>query len=204
MRLASVFGHYLMTVGHHRLAGAVISLALLLAPLTEACCQRTVPGQWLGDAVAAVTVAPGSPAAGAGARGGRYLAGSYWSAGARLTPVAPDGEAGSLLLSCGMMWRLAATRDRLLGLYAGGDVFVGADYTAGLGAAVGNVVSEDGNDASEDSGTGLTYGVEPRVEAEVFPFRRVGIVVGTAAQARMRSMRPALAAMINVGIRVNF
>ena len=193
-----------MTVGFYRLAGAVISLALLLAPLTEASGQRTVPGQWLGDAGVSVPLAPGSPASGAWVRAGRYLAGSYWSAGARLTPVSPDGEGGSLLLSCGMMWRLAATRDRLLGLYAGGDVFVGADYTAGLGAAVGNVVSEDGNDASEDSGTGLTYGVEPRVEAEVFPFRRVGIVVGTAAQARMRSMRPALAAMINVGIRVNF
>ena len=193
-----------MTVGIYRLAGAVISLALLLAPLTEASGQRTVPGQWLGDAGVSVPLAPGSPASGAWLRAGRYLAGSYWSAGARLTPVSPDGEAGSLLLSCGMMWRLAATRDRLLGLYAGGDVFVGADYTAGLGAAVGNVVNEDGNDAPEDSGTGLPYGVEPRVEAEVFPFRRVGIVVGTAAQARMRSMRPALAAMIYVGIRVNF
>ena len=204
MRLASVFVHHQMTVGISRLAGAVISLALLLAPLTEASGQRTVPGQWLGDAGVSVPLAPGSPASGAWVRAGRYLAGSYWSAGARLAPVSPDGEAGSLLLSGGMMWRLAATRDRLLGLYAGGDVFVGADYTAGLGAAVGDVVSEDGNDAPEDSRTGLTYGVEPRVEAEVFPFRRVGLVAGTAAQVRARSMRPALAAMIYVGIRVNF
>lgn len=193
-----------MTVGIYRLAGAVISLVLLLAPLTEASGQRTVPGQWLGDAGVSVPLAPGSPASAAWVRAGRYLAGSYWSAGARLAPVSPDGEAGSLLLSGGMMWRLAATRDRLLGFYAGGDVFVGADYTAGLGAAVVDVVSEDGDDSPEDSRTGLTYGVEPRVEAEVFPFRRVGIVAGTAAQARMRSMRPALAAMIYVGIRVNF
>ena len=113
-----------MTVGIYRLAGAVISLALLLAPLTEASGQRTVPGQWLGDAGVSVPLAPGSPASGAWVRAGRYLAGSYWSAGARLAPVSPDGEAGSLLLSGGMMWRLAATRDRLLGLYAGGDVFV--------------------------------------------------------------------------------
>ena len=204
MRLASVFVHYQMTVGIYRLAGAVISLALLLAPLTEASGQRTVPGQWLGDAGVSVPLAPGSPVSGAWVRAGRYLAGSYWSAGARLAPVSPDGEAGSLLVSGGMMWRLAATRDRLLGLYAGGDVFVGADYTAGLGAAVGNVVSEDGDSVPEGSGTGLTYGVEPRVEAEVFPFRRVGLVAGTAAQARMRSIRPALAAMIYVGIRVNF
>lgn len=193
-----------MTVGIYRLAGAVISLVLLLAPLTEASGQRTVPGQWLGDAGVSVPLAPGSPASGAWVRAGRYLAGSYWSAGARLAPVSPDREAGSLLLSGGMMWRLAATRDRLLGFYAGGDVFVGADYTAGLGAAVGDVVSEDGDDSPEDSRTGLTYGVEPRVEAEVFPFRSVGIVAGTAAQAHMRSMRPALAAMIYVGIRVNF
>ena len=193
-----------MTVGFYRLAGAVISLALLLAPLTEASGQRTVPGQWLGDAGLSVPLAPGSPASGAWVRAGRYLAGSYWSAGARLAPVSPDGEAGSLLLSGGMMWRLAATRDRLLGLYAGGDVFVGADYTSGLGAAVGDMVAEDGEPAPEDTGTRLTYGVEPRIEAEVFPFRRVGLVAGTAAQARMRSMRPALAAMIYVGIRVNF
>ena len=193
-----------MTVGHHRLAGAVISLALLLVPLTEASGQRTVPGQWLGDAGVSVPLAPGSPASGAWVRAGRYLAGSYWSAGARLAPVSPDGEAGSLLLSGGMMWRLAATRDRLLGLYAGGDVFVGADYTAGLGAAVGDMVAEDGEPAPEDTGTRLTYGVEPRIEAEVFPFRKVGLVAGTAAQVRMRSMRPALAAMIYVGIRVNF
>lgn len=203
MRLASVFGHYLMTVGHHRLAGAVISLALLLAPFTEACCQRTVPGQWLGDAGLAVTVAPGSPAAGAGARVGRYLGGSYWSAGALSLPVSPDGEAGSLILTGGMMWRLAATRDRRLGLYAGGDLLVGADYTSGLGAAVGDMVAEDGDPAPEDTGTRLTYGVEPRIEAEVFPFRRVGLVAGTAAQVRARSMRSALAAMIYVGIRVN-
>ena len=193
-----------MTVGIYRLAGAVISLALLLAPLTEASGQRTVPGQWLGDAGLSVPLAPGSPASGAWVRAGRYLAGSYWSAGARLAPVSPDGEAGSLLLSGGMMWRLAATRDRLLGLYAGGDVFVGADYTSGLGAAVGDMVAEDGEPAPEDTGTRLTYGVEPRIEAEVFPVRRVGLVAGTAAQARARSMRPALAAMIYVGIRVNF
>ncbi len=65
-------------------------------------------------------------------------------------------------------------------------------------------MSEDGNDAPEDSRTGLTYGVEPRVETEVFPFRKVGIVTGVSAQARMRSMRSALAAMVYVGIRVNF
>ena len=70
-----------MTVVIYRLAGAVISLALLLGPLTEASGQRTVPGQWLGDAGVSVPLAPGSPASGAWVRAGRYLAGSYWPRG---------------------------------------------------------------------------------------------------------------------------
>ena len=191
-----------------RLVVAVVAVAASLFSSAECPAQRTMRGQGFVTAGAFHGVAPQSSSSvyGAGVRAGSYMLSSYWEAGLDVSPRTAPDSLGCVTISGGMMWRVAETRSRAFNLYGGADVFAGIDFTDFGGAAEGIVDDgkPTGQDSSGDGAAGFVYGLEPRLEAEVFVARRLAFVFSSQFPLKLRSRQDHVSARVGVGIRLCF
>lgn len=162
----------------------VINLIFLfLAGSWTASAQRTANGKvFIG--VNQFVSGYAMPSGGLGIEGGQYLVGSYWKVGVRAVDwnqkiadiLDEDGNRvwfDHILwnLSGSWMYRLAGTYGRRLNLYIGAGAFLGINHYEAFRKLPGEL---QGDFPKAE----FVYGAEPAVDLEVFPFRRVAIVVG--------------------------
>ena len=89
---------------------------------------------------------------------------------------------GDCLVGGGYMFRLLGTRDRTLSLYAGVDGFAGYEKIQRWYA--------DGHVGSEvENVSGLSVGVSPKVEIEVYPFKKLALLVTGGAPINFMSAK---------------
>ena len=179
-------------------AAFLLTFGVFVSP---AFAQRTVQGQFFADVNYIHTVAPMSkpPVLGGELFVGQYLANCYWQAGFQMTPptkksyLTEDGtgfvhQYGCFLASGGMMYRFFGTRNRVFSLYGGGNALFGLDFPD-FGAAAQNVFvdKESGriSDKTEDLKASIVYGLEPRLEAEIYFSRKAAVVLGVAVPVRI-------------------
>ena len=193
----------------------VATLVLVLAAASvQARAQRTVRGQSLVSAAFMQTVSPpgATSVQGGEVLYGRYLPNSYWQAGAQYMPATGDGGIGCFTFAGGMMWRLAESRSRVFSLYLGGNALFGADF-GDISKAVTDIVAEESSDSitsapgdGDDEGvkTAFVYGIEPRVEVELYLFRKAALVLGVQIPIKMLTQQNNLSLRLSAGIRTCF
>jgi hypothetical protein len=182
---------------------------LLHASPREAFAQRTATGKpFIG--LSAYVSAYAVPSGGVGIEGGQYLSRSYWKAGVRAVDwnqkIAGTADSGSPVhfdhilwnLSGAWMYRLAATYSRRFNLYVGGGAFVGLNHYEVFRKLPGELAG--GFPKAE-----FVYGVEPAVDIEIFPFRRVAILIGIQSPLTFNSsLKTDLWHLSgSIGVRVN-
>ena len=148
----------------------------------EASAQRTAEGSMFIGAsqmVSAYAVPSGGRELGAGG----YLRSSMWKAGVRAvdwnhkvsadTGVEHDDLFDHIAWSLygGWRYRLMGTYNRMFSLYLGGDIFLGLNQYEAFRKLPDEL-------ATGIARCGFIYGVQPELELEVFPGRRVALILG--------------------------
>ena len=218
----------------------MLAFALMFVSSGSASAQRTMLGQYFGTVsyertVTSLTnnrvidVYSGSF--------GQYMLNWYWSAGVSYGKMQGFDHKGRFLANGGAMYRFAETRSRFLNLYAGGDLIIGYDMggksldqvlNAGKESSSGEVVYDGGTSIDDIFGksdaviareteyldAGFTYGLVPRLEAEVFVFRKLCLVLGVKAPVTAISFKDDDSGTVEtsvivdirplVGLRLNF
>ena len=133
------------------------------------------------------------PSGGFGIEGGQYLVSSYWKVGVRAVDwnqkVADilDEEGNRVWfdhilwnLSGSWMYRLAGTYSRRFNLYVGAGAFLGLNQYEVFKKLPSELQGEFPK-------VEFVYGVEPSIDIEVFPFRRVALVLGIQSPVTLSS-----------------
>ena len=186
--------------------------AILVANPLISQAQRTMRGQWYADASATCTLSPKAGShPGVGIEAGRYTMTARWSAFIKgIVPA--GGEFGSLTAGGAWLYRVAATPNRALSLYCGGNAFLGVDFDE-VNSAVKEVISDNSTDSSAtwtqgESGTtshsAFTYGIEPAAELELFFTRKTALVAGFTVPIRLLTRQETHSLRATAGIRINF
>ena len=161
----------------------ITSFILIGVGTFRASAQRTAPGKvFIGvdQYVSGYSI----PSGGAGIEAGQYLISSYWKAGLRAVDwnqkyaSSAGADAGPQWfdhihwsLYGGWMYRIAGTYGRTFNVYLGGGAFIGINHY--------EVFRKLPSEISPDFGKAeFVYGVDPELEFEVFPFRKVAFVLG--------------------------
>ena len=163
--------------------------------------QRTYEGQYELSAYGFVLADQG-----AALQFGRYTHNGYWDfvAQAHFYDEYGDGASsldnsnvGDWFVGGGYMFRLLGTRERALSLYAGIDGFAGYEKIQRW--------YEDGMVGSpEENASGLAFGVSPKVELEVYPFKKLAFLVSGGAPMNFLSEKQMFRVSFGVGARYCF
>ena len=144
-----------------------------------AAAQRTTAGQGM------LSIEGGYPCA-VGLSWGQYLPSSMWEAGAfaqyRTYHVSPEYSMPyyPAALYGDWMYRVAATRSRAFNLYAGAGVFLGWEFydpQKTLPDFISSSLSEGA----------FLYGVNPKIQAELFFTRRMAVILSGSAPINFTS-----------------
>lgn len=171
----------------------VIGLIVLLLGNTEnTFAQRTSTGKPFIGASQFVS-GYAIPSGGFGIEGGQYLVSSYWKVGVRAVDwnqkIADirDEEGNRIWfdhilwnLSGSWMYRLAGTYSRRFNLYVGAGAFLGLNHYEVFKKLPSELQGEFPK-------VEFVYGVEPAIDIEVFPFRRVAFVLGIQSPVTLSS-----------------
>ena len=165
------------------LFGFITSILLVYMGAITASAQRTAPGKvfiGLDQYASGYSI----PSGGAGIEAGQYLISSYWKAGLRAvdwnqkyaSSAGADGDSqwfDHILwnLYGGWMYRIAGTYGRTFNVYFGGGAFIGINHYE-VFRKLSTEISPDFRKAE------FVYGVDPELEFEIFPFRKVALVLG--------------------------
>ena len=133
------------------------------------------------------------PSGGVGIEGGQYLVSSFWKVGVRAVDwnqkIADirDEEGNRIWfdhilwnLSGSWMYRLAGTYSRRFNLYVGAGAFLGLNQYEVFRKLPSELQGEFPK-------VEFVYGVEPAIDIEVFPFRRVAFVLGIQSPVTLSS-----------------
>lgn len=202
---------------------AVLTLVAILLTATsqEAGAQRTVRGQFFGTANVFKPLTPPDETRiwGGEAFVGQYMLNAYWQGGVQFFPKGNPTGLGCFTFAGGYMLRAAETRSRMFNLYLGGNAILGADF--GSNPLV-SIIDDDDSSSDPMSGSGIVdsfgedpavapeaktavvWGIEPRMEMEVFFMRKAAFVIGVAAPLKFKSQTSHVSARGHAGIRVNF
>lgn len=168
----------------------------------EVWAQRTMRGEYFLSAQALSGTVPPS-VTGAEVSFGQYLLSSYWKAGVTASSFSgytlsrPEAGYAHLAAYGDWMERIAATRNRMLNIYAGGGVFLGYEaYTP----QTAPVVSETG----EQKEGAFLYGVHAGLEAEFFVMKRLALVISGKVPVNFTSPHGWLHGSAGAGLRYNF
>ena len=178
----------------------------LLAP-SKASAQRTSWGQ---SFVSVSFIKAAVPEASNKVFGGEFMYGeyndiNYWQGGAQYTPHMKSHPVGCFTVAGGVMYRLSASRDRAFNLYAGGNIFAGVDYVKEYPVVYGEgtIIPVD-DEEEEKAGSAFVYGVEPRMEMEVFFTTKVAAILGVAVPLKVKSQEDKVSGRAYLGLRINF
>lgn len=186
------------------LCGAVVCLSFFAQP---AFAQRTMSGQYFLSASYVHGVAPEATRKVMGVEGvfGQYNYNGYWMAGMHYTFKSKDVPVGCFTASYGRMFRLLSIRSRIFNVYAGGTIFLGADFghdTVEEISVQSGYISYDEPEVTE-YGNGFVYGIEPRIEGELFIVRKVSLLLGGAVPVKGKTQQDKVSARFYFGLRVN-
>ena len=144
---------------------------------------------------------------------GRYLLGSCWKAG--ITGMQYSKETGGgdptpyahIAAFGDWTYRLAATRDRRLDLYAGAGVFLGYEaidpWKPKETDADAGISTDAGMDAEGPADGSFLYGVRLRMETEVFFCKRAALVLSGTLPVNFTSSFGWIHPCLSAGIRIN-
>ena len=174
------------------LFGFITSILLVYMGAITASAQRTAPGKvfiGLDQYASGYSI----PSGGAGIEAGQYLISSYWKAGIRAVDwnqkyaSSAGADAGPQWfdhilwnLSGSWMYRLAGTYSRRFNLYVGAGAFLGLNQYEVFKKLPSELQGEFPK-------VEFVYGVEPSIDIEVFPFRRVALVLGIQSPVTLSS-----------------
>ena len=167
-----------------RVLFTLIGLILLsLGTAETASAQRTATGKafiGVNQFVSGYAI----PSGGLGIEGGQYLVNSYWKAGVRAVDwnqkvadvLDEDGDRvwfDHILwnLSGSWMYRVAGSYSRRFNLYIGAGAFLGLNHYEVFKKLPSEL-------RGEFPKVEFVYGVDPELEFEIFPFRKVALVLG--------------------------
>lgn len=188
--------------------------ALVLLCHRPCLAQRTYSGQYYFDVSGSASVVR-DPSLGGAVRFGQYLLSSRWEVGVQ-GMLKKDGVRYYPVLAEGTyLYRFCSDRSRAVHLYGGIGAHIGLEVSmpeavkpgTGYGDAGGMGVDLDfsevdrGGDSSP--ATVFLYGVQPRLEAEVFLFRRVALVGAVAMPLTFGSAHRVFNMTGTVGLRYN-
>lgn len=160
---------------------AILTILYWLPGQIPASAQRTSDGTFFIGAAGGVSCYR-APSGGAGLECGRYMLGSLWKAGVRAVDwnqfASASGQEGASAVfdhvfwtvDGGWLYRLWGSYGRAVSVYAGACAFLGVNQYEVLRPLPSEL--DGGFPRSE-----FIYGVEPAVEIEAFPFRRVAAVL---------------------------
>lgn len=142
---------------------------------------------------------------------GMYLIDSYWEAGVRVNPLFRLVTVGSASAYGGFMYRLAATRSRMLNFYGGGRFFIGVDYTIGSNPFDDLIIGGESSSSSQvsvidttEAATKLMLGVEPRLELEFFFLKKLAFVLSASLPVKFMTQQDVASGRASAGLRLNF
>jgi len=159
-----------------------IGFILFVSATPEASAQRTSKGRvfvGLNQMVSVYSI----PSGGLAVEAGQYLLRSYWKAGVSAVDWNQryNNAEGTLegvwfdhihyTVSGGWMYRLLGSYSRTVSLYGGALAFLGVNSYRGF-----RPLPEEFSTGYPDAG--FIYGAAPALELEVFPFRKVALVLG--------------------------
>lgn len=164
---------------HKRLVKQLLTAFLVLMPI-GASAQRTANGQGM------ISLSGSFPLGGSLSYGG-YLNSSFWEAGAMGLFRSHDLSEGNPMdyaqaFAFGdWMYRLVATRNRVLNLYIGGGAFIGYEFNDPW-----KKLPEDVRGTLSSSGTFL-YGILGKLQLQLFLSRSLSILLSAEAPVNFTS-----------------
>lgn len=177
---------------------ALTCFLLAFSPI-GASAQRTMKGQHaIGIEVGASMLRLGD--LGFGLNYSQYLLNAYWQVGTYAsdnsikTINALDMEYVDCYLQGDYMHRLLCTRSRSISLYGGGGAFIGYEFYDPRRALPANI------DIQLPTGNFL-YGVNPRIEAEIFIIKRLALTLGGCFPITFSSPLVRLRPQLKMGLR---
>lgn len=188
-----------ITPGRTYVASALVFISLLLPHRANA--QRTMAYQDL-LTFSIVTPVDSRPSAGGCAGYGRYTLDGRWECIAGCVTREYPLSSGDVLQIMTMraegsyMHRLASTRSRCIGLYAGGGAFLGYELNDPFGRIPPSI------DTGLPEGA-FVYGFSLGAEAEVFLARKIALVVSAGAPFTFSSAAHWLRVEAGIGVRID-
>ncbi len=204
VKIFVVFGkfHYLAEK-FFEMRRVLISVLLILALAVCASAQRTAKGQFYIGADWATTVYPKVMSYHVVNVGvGQYSLFGKWQAGVQYATRDAFGIV-SVLARGGAMYRFYGSRSRVVNFYGGGDLMLGADFCSEQISVL--VPDGDGTTKTEtqEATSGFVWGIDPRLEFEVFPFTKVAFYLGASFPVKFSTQQKMFQIVPYVGIRVN-
>lgn len=180
-----------------------LSVLLILVAALSASGQRTSKGQFYVGADWGTTVYPKLMSYHViGVEAGQYLLFGRWEAGVQYSSRDAYGIV-SVLARAGGMYRFCASRNRVVNFYGGGDLIMGADFCSEQISVL--IPDDDGTSKTEvkEAKTGFVWGLNPKLELEVFPFTRMAFYLGASFPVKFSTQQKAFSIVPYAGIRVN-
>lgn len=181
----------------------LISVLFVLSAVFAADAQRTSRGQFYVGADWSTTVYPKVLSYHiANVEVGQYTLFGKWQAGVRYATADAYGIQ-SVLVHGGAMYRFCGSRGRVVSFYGGGDFIIGADFCSEQISVL--VPDDNGKTKTEtkEATTGFVWGVDPKLEMEVFPFTRVAFYLGASFPVKFSTQQKAFSIVPYAGLRVN-
>lgn len=187
------------------------ALCLFIFGGHQAKAQRTVWGQpfFTVNFTHGFTPANASKVMGLEAYYGEYKENHYWQAGVEFTLHSKVEPVSCFVGSYGLMYRLSSNSSRSFNIYVGGNVFMGVDFKTKKVSDEEVIISDDSYDTEEETevkeyGSKFVYGIEPRIEFEIFLSRNTAFILGANAPIKFKSQQDKASGRGFAGIRVNF
>jgi len=181
----------------------ILSVLLILAAVLSASGQRTSKGQFYVGADWGTTVYPKPMSYHViNVEAGQYMLFGKWQAGVTYSTRDAYGIV-SVLAHAGSMYRFCASRSRIVNFYGGGDMIMGADFCSEQISVL--VPDDDGTSKTEvrEAKTGFVWGLNPKLELEVFPFTRMAFYMGVSLPVKFSTQQKAFSIVPYFGVRVN-
>lgn len=180
-----------------------MSVLLILAAVVSASGQRTSKGQFYVGADWATTVYPKLMSYHVfNLETGQYTLFGKWQAGVQYATRDAYGIV-SVLAKGGAMYRFCASRGRVVNFYGGANLLMGADFCSEQISVL--IPDEDGSTKTEvqEAKTGFVWGLEPKLELEIFPFTRVAFYLGASLPVKFATQQKAFSIVPYAGLRFN-
>lgn len=176
--------------------------------------QRTANGQYFVDVSAASSILS-TPSLGGSISGGSYLLSARWDAGVEMLVKKDKTLYYPTYASASLLFRLCSNSTRAISLYLGLGGLMGAEITTpeaptsdvGYGNAGGSGVDINFDEVYEaeqaPSNIAFIYGFQPKLEAELFIFKKAALIASVKAPLTFGSAHQVLNVTGNIGFRFN-